>query len=70
MKVDLKSLLTPERREVLLKQPKLARRAVLRFKVRSGTATREEAGELQKSTEWVSKLPKNVLSESHYPVAR
>jgi hypothetical protein len=68
IKIDLKSLLSQDRLEVIVKQPKLARRDFLRSKVQLGSATQEEALELEKSTEWFSKLPKNVLSESHCPV--
>jgi len=65
MKVDLKNRLSKEKLDALKKSPKVARLEELHAKVRSGKATAAEKTEWRSKTDWVGKLPKNVLSERH-----
>ncbi len=67
MKMDLKNWLSKERMEALKKSPKIVRLGELHSKIRSGEATESEKVEWRNKTDWVRKLPKNVLSESHRP---
>lgn len=67
MKVDLKNRLTKEQLDALKNSPNVVRLDYLAKVVRSGTVTLEEDAEWKEKTDWVSRLPRNVLSESHRP---
>lgn len=69
MKIDLKTLVPQERLDALGKSRGVARLDELLSKVKSGRATVAERRELSRKTEWVRKMPKNVLSEDHRPAA-
>lgn len=69
MKIDLKTRLSNERLNALKKSPKVMRLEELHGKIRSGEATAFEKVEWREKTDWVKKLPGNVLSERHRPLA-